>query len=336
MSTTLHALLVSVFLLLPPFSTSVRAEPATLLNASYDVTRELYRDINAAFIPIWKRTSGQDLKIDQSHAGSSKQARSVIDGLRADVVTMNQALDIDKIAQSGLLPTKWADRLPNSSVPFRSTILFLVRKGNPKHIRDWNDLIRPGVVPIIPNPKTSGNGRYSFLAAWAYALGQPGGNETKAREFVQKLFTVVPVLDTGGRGASTTFVQRGIGDVLLTFENEVFLALNEKDGATKLDAVVPSVSIVADNPVAVVDKVAARKGNTAVATAYLEFLFSDQGQEIGARHHLRPTKAAILAKHGELFPAIKMVSVSELGGWAAIQSKHFADGGTFDQLYAPH
>jgi len=310
--------------------------PAVLLNASYDVTRELYRDVNAAFIPHWKQRTGQDLKIDQSHGGSTKQARAVIDGLPADVVTMNQVLDINKISESGLLSRTWADRLPNHSVPFRSTILFLVRKGNPKHVKDWNDLIRPGVVPIIPNPKTSGNGRYSFLAAWAYALRQPGGNEASAREFVKRLFTAVPVLDTGGRGASTTFVQRGIGDVLLTFENEIALALAEGQGAAPLAQVVPSISIVADNPVAVVDKIASRKGNTAAATAYLEFLFSDEGQEIGARHHLRPVNAAVLAKHSAEFPSIPLVSVAELGGWTAVQAQHFADGGTFDKIYDSH
>jgi sulfate/thiosulfate-binding protein len=307
----------------------------TLLNASYDVTRELYRDVNAAFIPLWKQRTGQDLKIDQSHGGSSKQARSVIDGLPADVVTMNQELDIDKISESGLLSPRWAERLPNRSVPFRLTILFLVRQGNPKQIKDWDDLVRPGVVPIIPNPKTSGNGRYSFLAAWAYALRRPGGSEATARDFVRKLFRAVPVLDTGGRGASTTFVQRGIGDVLLTFENEVQLAIGEGKGEARarLAAVLPSLSIVADNPVAVVDKVASRKGNTEVAIAYLQFLFSEQGQEIGARDHFRPTSPVVLARHRDQFPAIPTVSVEELGGWKAVQSMHFADGGTFDQFF---
>jgi sulfate/thiosulfate-binding protein len=306
--------------------------PVKLLNASYDVTRELYRDVNAAFIASWKRRTGQEVTVDQSHGGSSKQARSVIDGLPADVVTMNQELDIDKISEAGLLSRKWADRLPHRSVPYQSTILFLVRKDNPKGIRDWDDLIKPGVVPIIPNPKTSGNGRYSFLAAWAYALHRPGGSDATARAFVQRLFKAVPVLDTGGRGASTTFVQRGIGDVLLTFENEVGLALAEA-GGERFAAVVPSLSIEADNPVAVVDKVAARRGTTAVAQAYLEFLFSEEGQEIGARHGLRPTSMAIQARHQDRFPRIKLISVGELGGWAALQSKHFIDGGTFDQIY---
>ena len=310
--------------------------PATLLNASYDVTRELYREVNAAFIPLWKQRTGQDVKVDQSHGGSSKQARSVIDGLPADVVTMNQPLDIDKISESGLLSRNWVERFPNHSVPFQSTIQFLVRKGNPKNIRDWADLVKPGVVPIIPNPKTSGNGRYSFLAAWAYALHRPGGSEASALEFVRKLFSAVPVLDTGGRGATTTFVQRGIGDVLLTFENEVWLALNEGQGGAQLAAVVPTISILADNPVAVVDRVAAHKGTTPLATAYLQFLFSNDGQEIGARHHLRPTNPSILARHRDQFPRIPLVSVAELGGWTALQTKHFADGGTFDQIYAPH
>lgn len=310
------------------------AGTTTLLNASYDVTRELYRDINPAFAAAWKKQTGGDVTINQSHGGSSKQARAVIDGLQADVVTMNQALDIDAIAGAGLLPKDWASRLPNHSVPFTSTILFLVRKGNPKGIHDWADLVRPGVVPIIPNPKTSGNGRYSYLAAWAYALKQSKGDEGAARAFVSKLFKAVPVLDTGGRGATTTFVQHGIGDVLLTFENEVSLASVElKSGG--FVTVVPSISILAEMPVAIVDKVVARKGTTAAASAYAQFLFSDEGQEIAARHALRPTSTAVRARTASRFPALELVPVAQLGDWAALQKKHFSDGGVFDQIYSP-
>ncbi len=310
-------------------------EPVTLLNASYDVTRELYRDINTAFVASWKKRTGAEVSINQSHAGSSKQARAVLDGLAADVVTMNQQLDIDTIAdKSDLLPRNWATRLPNHSVPFTSTILFLVRKGNPKNIRDWSDLVRPGVVPIIPNPKTSGNGRYSYLAAWAYALKQPKADEASARAFVAKLFNAVPVLDTGGRGASTTFVQRGLGDVLLTFENEVGLAIAEAPPGAVVQ-VVPSVSILAETPVAVVDKVAAKKGTAAVAAAYLQFLFDDEAQEIGARHLFRPTSPTVSAKLGGRFPKLALVPIAELGGWSAVHKKHFSDDGIFDQIYKP-
>jgi sulfate transport system substrate-binding protein len=308
------------------------AKDVALLNASYDVTRELYRDVNAAFTAAYKQKTGDTLTINQAHGGSSKQARAVIEGLQADVVTMNQALDIDAIAASGLLPADWPAKLPNHAVPFTSTILFLVRAGNPKQIRDWGDLVKPGVVPIIPNPKTSGNGRYSYLAAWAYALRKSKGDTAAARDFVGKLFRAVPVLDTGGRAASTTFVERKIGDVLLTFENEVSLA--EGANASGLTVVVPSVSILAETPVAVVDKIAAKHGTTAVATAYLQFLFSPEGQEIGVRHHLRPVTPAALAKAGTRFPKLDLVPISELGGWAALQKQHFVDGGIFDQIYA--
>jgi sulfate/thiosulfate-binding protein len=311
------------------------AREVTLLHASYDVTRELYKDINQAFASAWKKRTGDDVTINQSHAGSSKQARAVIDGLEADVVTMNQALDIDMIAEkTTLLPKDWAGKLPNHGVPFTSTILFLVRQGNPKGIKDWNDLVKPGVVPIIPNPKTSGNGRYSYLAAWAYALRRPGGNETAARAYVSKLFKAVPVLDAGGRGATTTFTQRAIGDVLLTFENEVQLVVAEMPDKG-FTVVVPSVSILAENPAALVEKVAARKGTTEVAQAYLKFLFTDEAQEIGVRHAFRPTSATVLARSAARFPRLALVSVGDLGGWAAVQKTHFADGGLFDQIYAP-
>jgi sulfate/thiosulfate transport system substrate-binding protein len=309
------------------------ARDAVILNASYDVTRELYRDENSAFASAWKARTGDKVTINQSHGGSSKQAGSVIDGLEADVVTMNQALDIDLIAQkSGRLPRDWAGRLPNHGVPFESTILFVVRKGNPKKIKDWGDLVRPGVASVIPNPKTSGNGRYSYLAAWAFALRQAKGDERAAQDFVTRLFRAVPVLDTGGRGATTTFMRRGIGDVLLTFENEVQLALADSPGQG-FEIVTPSLSIRADLPVAVVEKNAAKHGTVDVATAYLRFLYTDEGQEIGARHGFRPVDAKVLGRHGTEFPKLDLVSVEELGGWPAVQARHFADGGVFDKIF---
>jgi sulfate/thiosulfate-binding protein len=326
---------VAVLVVLSGLSRVTQARQVTILNASYDVTRELYRDENRAFAAAWKAKTGDDVTVNQSHGGSSKQARSVIDGLAADVVTMNQALDIDMISEkSGLLARDWAARLPNHSAPFNSTILFLVRKGNPKGIKDWGDLVRPGVVPIIPNPKTSGNGRYSYLAAWAYSLAKSGGKDADARAFVARLFGAVPVLDTGGRGATTTFVQRGIGDVLLTFENEVQLARAEGQGAG-FDVVTPSVSVLVETPVAVVDKVASKHGTVDVATAYLRFLYTEQGQEIGAHHGFRPVDDKILRRHADQFPTLELVSIERLGGWPALQAKHFADGGIFDQIYGP-
>ena len=308
------------------------APPQTLLNVSYDPTRELYEEINAAFRKKWERAHGP-LTINQSHGGSSKQVRSVIDGLAADVVTMNGVPDIDQLAKVNLIPADWAARLPNQSVPYTSTILFIVRKGNPKGIKDWPDLVKPGVDVVIPNPKTSGNGRYSYLAAWGYALRQPGGNDAKARDFVRKVFANVPVLDTGGRGATTTFAQRGIGDVLLTFENEVALVIKEL-GANQVEAVVPSVSVLAENPVVWVDKVVNKKGTAKIAKAYLEYLYSPAGQELAAKYNFRPTDAAILAKYPEKFPAIPLFSVPEVfGSWTQAQKTHFADGGLFDQIY---
>ncbi len=305
----------------------------TLLNVSYDVTRELYKDINQAFATHWKQSTGGSVDIRQSHAGSSAQVRAVIEGLEADVVTMNQALDIDTIAEkAGLVPKDWATRLPNQGVPFTSTILFVVRKGNPKQIKDWDDLIKPGVAPIIPNPKTSGNGRYSYLAAWAFASKRAGASEASAGEYVKALFRAVPVLDTGGRGATVTFAQRGIGDVLLTFENEARLIVAQPDAPFAI--VVPSLSILAENPVALVEKVAAKKGTAAVANAYLLFLYSAEAQAIGARHHFRPVDAAVLAKSGAQFPSLKLITIADLGGWPALQAKHFASGGLFDQLYS--
>ncbi|MGH8446220.1 MAG: sulfate ABC transporter substrate-binding protein [Solimonas sp.] len=305
-----------------------------LLNVSYDVARAFYQDFNPAFAADWKAKTGETVSIDQSHGGSSKQARSVIDGLEADVVTMNNPLDIDAIAKAGVLSADWARKFPNNASPSWSPILILVRKGNPKGIRDWNDLTKPGVQIVIPNPKTSGNGRYSYLAVWQYALKQPGGSDATARAFVAKLFRNVPVLDTGGRGATTTFAQRGIGDALLTFENEIRLIQKEL-GADKFEVVLPSLTVRADNPVAVVDKYAAKKGHEKLARAYLEWHFSDAGQEIAARNDLRPVDEAILKKNADRFPAVKTFTVDEaFGGWPKTQATHFADGGLFDQIYA--
>ncbi len=301
----------------------------TLLNVSYDVTREFYKDYNTAFAA----QAGAPITIKQSHGGSSKQVRSVIDGLPADVVTMNGVPDIDQLAKVGLIPADWSKRLPNGSVPYTSTILFVVRKGNPKGIKDWSDLARPGVSVIIPNPKTSGNGRYSYLAAWIYALKKSGGDEAAARTFVQRVFANVPVLDTGGRGATTTFVQRGIGDVLLTFENEVALTLRDH-GADAVEAVVPSASILAENPVVWVDKVVRKRGTEREAKAYLEYLYSPAGQELAAKHDFRPVDPTVLAKHRSQFPDIPLYSVPEvLGPWTQVQKTHFADGGVFDKIY---
>jgi sulfate transport system substrate-binding protein len=310
------------------------AEEASLLNASYDVTREFYNDYNPLFVKYWLAKSGEAVTVNQSHGGSSKQARAIIDGLDADVATMNQATDIDALAERHLVGRDWRARFANDSAPYWSTIVFLVRKGNPKAIKDWDDLVRADVSPVIPNPKTSGNGRYSYLAAWGYAAGRYG-SEDKAREFVGKLFKRVAVLDTGGRGATTTFVERGIGDVLLTFENEVYLiakTLNPDD----FDVVIPSVSIEADAPVAVVDRVADKKGTRAAAEAYLGHLWSDEAQRLIAKHYFRPRSAAILQENRAVFPALRLLTVEQIaGGWADAQKKHFSDGGVFDQIYVP-
>jgi len=327
----LRKLLLS--LLVPLWIVSPARAGTTLLNASYDVTREFYKEYNAAFIAHWKTTTGETITVNQSHGGSSKQVRSVIDGLAADVVTMNGITDIDQLAKSGLIPADWQTRLPNGSVPYTSTILFIVRKGNPKQIKDWSDLTRAGVSVVIPNPKTSGNGRYSYLAAWGYALRQPGGNEAKAKEFVKKLFSNVPVLDTGGRAASTTFGQRGIGDVLLTFENEVALTIKEV-GDDKVEAVVPSVSVLAENPVVWVDRFVKKNGTEKQARAYLEYLYSPEAQELAAKYNFRPTDKAVLARTEGRFANIPLFSVPEVfGSWEKAQKTHFADGGVFDQIY---
>ena len=311
------------------------SQDQTLLNVSYDPTRELYRELNEAFVAQYTKESGKTLQIRQSHGGSGKQARSVIDGLDADVVTLALAYDIDAIARSGLLPTDWQTRLPHNSSPYTSTIVFLVRKGNPKQIADWNDLVRSDVEVITPNPKTSGGARWNYLAAWAYGL-ETGGGEEQARQFVSQLFQRVPVLDTGARGSTTTFVERGVGDVLLAWENEAFLALKEL-GPDKFDIVVPSISILAEPPVALVDKNVDRKGTRELAQAYLEFLYTPQAQDIIGRNYYRPTDEKIAAQHAERFPEVKLVRIDDaiFGGWQKAQQFHFGDGGTFDQIYKP-
>jgi len=307
-----------------------------LLNVSYDPTRELYQDFNASFAKYWKKKSGQDVVIKQSHGGSGKQARAVIDGLGADVVTLALAYDIDEIHNKAkLIPENWQKRLPHNSSPYTSTIVFLVRKGNPKNIKDWNDLVKPGISVITPNPKTSGGARWNYLAAWAYALKQKGGNEAKAKEFVTKLFKNVPVLDSGARGSTNTFVQRGLGDVLLAWENEAFLAINEL-GKDKFEIMVPSLSILAEPPVTVVDKVVDKKGTRKVAEEYLKYLYSPEGQEIAAKHYYRPTDKKVAARYAKSFPKVKLVTIDgEFGGWRKAQKTHFADGGVFDQIFAP-
>lgn len=316
--------------------TAANAANVTLLNVSYDPTRELYKDINAAFAKDWKAKTGDNLSVKQSHAGSGAQARAVIDGLDADVVTLALAYDIDAIAQKGkLLPANWQKRLPENSTPYTSTYVFLVRKGNPWKIHDWSDLVKPGIQVVTPNPKTSGGARWAYLAAWAYALKQPGGNPDKAKAFVQALFKHVPVLDTGARGATTTFVQRGIGDVQLTWENEAYLALKEY-GADKFEIIYPKLSILAEPPVALVDKNVDRHGTRKVADAYLHFLYTKEAQEIEAKNFYRPRDPAVLKAFAKQFPAIPMVTVDEVfGGWQKAQQVHFADGGVFDQIYKP-
>src|SRR6266567_2504475 len=313
------------------------AGDVTLLNVSYDPTRELYQDFDAAFARQWKKQSGQDVTVKQSHGGSGKQARAVIDGLEADVVTLALAYDIDEIHDKArLIPENWQKRLPHNSSPYTSTIVFLVRKGNPKGVRDWNDLVKPGVSVITPNPKTSGGARWNYLAAWAYALKQKGGNEARAKEFVTRLYRNVPVLDSGARGSTTTFVQRGQGDVLLAWENEAFLAVNEL-GKDKFEIVVPSVSILSEPPVAVVDKVVDRKGTRKVAEEYLKYLYAPEGQEIAAKNYYRPRDKKVAAKYAKVFPKVRLFTIDEVfGGWRKAQKSHFADGGVFDQIYTPN
>jgi sulfate/thiosulfate transport system substrate-binding protein len=308
------------------------ATPVRLLNVSYDPTRELYQEFNAAFAKHWKAQTGQVVDVQMSHGGSGSQARAVSEGLQADVVTLALAYDVNAIERAGLIVTGWQKRLPQNSSPYTSTIVFLVRKDNPKHITDWHDLVKPGVSVITPNPKTSGGARWNYLAAWEYA--KQHGDEGKAKEFVTRLFENVPVLDTGARGATTTFVQRGIGDVLLAWENEAYFALEEaKDG---VQIVVPSLSILAEPPVAVIDKVVDRKGTRKVAEAYLQYLYSPEGQDIAARHYYRPRDASVAARYASAFAKIELFTIDEaFGGWLQAQKTHFADGGTFDQVYQP-
>jgi sulfate transport system substrate-binding protein len=329
MKTMLTLITVAALGLLP----NALAGEYKLLNASYDPTRELYQDFNAAFAKHWKAKTGDSIVVQQSHAGSGKQARAVIDGLEADVVTLALAYDIDAIAQiSKALPADWQKRLPHNSSPYTSTIVFLVRKGNPKNIRTWDDVVKPGIGVITPDPKTSGGARWNYLAAWGYALRKHNNDEGKARDFVTRLFRNVRVLDTGARGAMTTFAQRGIGDVLLAWENEAELAMKEL-GRGKVEMITPEVSILAEPPVAVVDRVVERRGTREIARAYLEFLYTPEGQEIVARHYYRPRDPAVAARYESQFPKLQLFTVDEVfGGWRAAQKKHFDDGGVFDQI----
>jgi sulfate transport system substrate-binding protein len=324
------ALLAAAALIQP-----VLAADLTLLNVSYDPTRELYQDVNAAFAKQWKAKSGDEVKIKTSHGGSGKQARSVLDGLEADVVTLGLAYDIDELSQRGLIHSDWQKRLPHDASPYTSTIVLLVRKGNPKGIHDWGDLVKPGVSVITPNPKTSSGARWNYLAAYGYALRQPGGNEASARDFLKKLYKNVPVLDSGARGATTTFVERGIGDVLIAWENEALLAVKEL-GPDKFDIVTPSVSILAEPPVALVDKIVDKHHTRKVAEAYLNFLYSDEGQALIAKNHYRPATPQAAKKYASQFPQVKLFTIADVGGnWDKIQKTHFNDGGVFDQLYQP-
>ena len=328
--------LIDVLLLLS-FGLGTSAQAAvSLLNVSYDPTRELYQDINASFAATWGAGPKEKITIKQSHGGSGKQARAVIDGLEADVVTLALAYDIDEIAARGkLLPSNWQSRLPHNSSPYTSTIVFLVRKGNPKNIRDWDDVVKPGIAVITPNPKTSGGARWNYLAAWGYALKRYGNDEAKARDFVTRLYKNVPVLDSGARGATTTFVERGIGDVLLTWDNEAFLALKEL-GPDKLQIVVPSVSVLAQPPVALVDKVVDKHGTRKAAQAYLDYLYTEQAQQIIARNFYRPADPKVAARFSAQFPKLTLFTVDAVfGGWQKAQATHFADGGVFDQIYQP-
>jgi sulfate/thiosulfate-binding protein len=323
--------LIKILLLALPLAAHAQV---TLLNVSYDPTRELYQAYNAAFAKHWQQTAGQKVAIKQSHGGAAKQARAVIDGLEADVVTLALAYDIDEIAERAkLLPADWQKRLPNNSSPYTSTIVFLVRKGNPKGIKDWDDLAKPGISVITPNPKTSGGARWNYLAAWGYALQKSGNNPQKAKEFVTALYRNVPVLDSGARGSTTTFVERGIGDVFISWENEAFLAIQEL-GPGKFEIVVPSLSILAEPPVALIDKVVDRKGTRKVAEAYLRFWYTPEAQEIAAKNFYRPIDAKVAAKYEKQFPKVSLITIDEtFGGWQKAQKAHFADGGVFDQIY---
>jgi len=331
----IHLPVLVAGILLAALGARAASGPVTLLNVSYDPTRELYVDFNKAFAKKWQAETGQTLQVKQSHGGSGKQARSVIDGLDADVVTLALAYDIDAIADAGLLAKDWQQRLPQNSSPYTSTIVFLVRKGNPKQIKDWSDLVKPGVQVITPNPKTSGGARWNYLAAWAYAKEKQGGDEAKAKEFVASLFKNVPVLDSGARGSTITFTQREIGDVLLAWENEAFLSVQEF-GAEKLEIVVPSMSILAEPPVAVVDQVVERKGTRKVAEAYLQFLYTREGQELAAKHFYRPRQPELASQYAGRFADVRLVTIDQaFGGWREAQKNHFADGGVFDEIYKP-
>jgi sulfate/thiosulfate-binding protein len=327
----LFALTVSLGLL--PMALAQKDQ--NLLNVSYDPTRELYQEVNTVFAQRWKERTGKRVTINQSHGGSGKQARSVIDGLEADVVTLALAYDIDAIATAGLIQPDWQTRLPDRSAPYTSTIVFLVRKGNPKGIRDWGDLVKPGIAVITPNPKTSGGARWNYLAAWGYALNEFGHDEAKAQAFVQRLFQNVPSLETAARGATVTFVERGLGDVLLAWENEALLALHEL-GKDRFEVVMPSMSILAEPPVTVVDKVVGKRGTSAVAQAYLEFLYTEEGQTIAAKHYYRPRLPAVAAQYAAQFPTVTLFTIDTMfGGWQQAQQRHFSDGGLFDQIYQP-
>ena len=326
------ALFSAVFGVTAP--SSAFAKDVEILNVSYDPTRELYVDFNKAFAAHWKAKTGDNVSGKQSHGGAGKQARAVIDGLQADVVTLALAYDIDAIHEKAkLIPKDWQARLPNNSSPYTSTIVLLVRKGNPKKIKDWDDLVKPGVSVITPNPKTSGGARWNYLAAWAYALKNNNNDEGKAKDFVKKLFANVPVLDSGARGSTTTFVERGIGDVFISWENEAFLALKEL-GPDKFEIVVPTLSILAEPPVTVVDKNAKKHGTEAVSKAYLEYLYSDEGQDIAGKHYYRPTNPKYAEKYASQFPKVNLIKIDDVfGGWQKAQKTHFSDGGTFDQIY---
>ncbi|MBI4938131.1 MAG: sulfate ABC transporter substrate-binding protein [Nitrosomonadales bacterium] len=327
------SLLLAAFL--AAASSFVLAAEIKLLNVSYDPTRELYQEYNAAFSKYWKGKTGDDVVVKKSHGGSGKQARAIIDGLEADVATLALSGDIDALAsKAGLIPNDWQTRLKHNSSPYTSTIVFLVRKGNPKGIKDWGDLVKPGVAVITPNPRTSGGARWNYLAAWGYALKNNGNDQAKAKEFVGKLFANVPVLDSGARGSTTTFVERGIGDVLLAWENEAFLAVKEL-GPDKFDTVVPSLSILAEPPVTVVDKNVDKHGTRKVAEAYLEYLYSPEGQEIAAKNYYRPTDEKVAVRYAKQFPKVELITIDKVfGGWAKVQNEHFADGGVFDQIYS--
>ena len=328
MKTTTKTLLAGLVLA----ASSLASAQQTMLNVSYDVAREFYKDIDAAFVPYYKAKTGKDVKVEQSHAGSSAQARAVADGLDADVVTMNTTTDIEFLADKGVVAKDWQKRFPNNAAPTSSTMLFLVRNGNPKGIKDWDDLAKPGVQVVVVNPKTGGNGRYAYLAAWGY-IRKKGGTDAQAAEFVQKMYKNVPVLARGGRDATTAFLQRNIGDVLITFESEVE-SVNREFGANKVDVVYPSISIVAENPVAVVERTAAKRGTADLAKAYLDFLYTPEAQEIAAKHYIRPSNAAVVKKYGDKFKPLRLFTVEELfGSLSQAQKVHFNDGGEFDKLY---